>query len=90
MNGGRTLDLDIPRRAECLLLHSEIEAEDKAEVEEESDPRGAERKEPDGREDENNRVDVQSEDAVLGYNSFSFKSTTNEVFISFKSDFGGG
>ena len=28
MNGGRTLDLDIPRRAECLLLHSEIEAED--------------------------------------------------------------
>ena len=50
---------------------SEVEAE----VEEEPDPRGVERKEPDGREDdENNIVDVQSEDAMLGYNSFSFKT----------------
>ena len=54
---------------------SEVEAKDKAEVEEESDPRGVERKEPDGREDdENNIVDVRSEDAMLGYNSFSFKT----------------
>ena len=28
MNGGRTLDLDIPRGAEGFLLHSQIEAED--------------------------------------------------------------
>ena len=28
VDGGRTLDLDVPRRAERLLLHPEIEAED--------------------------------------------------------------
>ena len=41
----------------------------------ESDPLVVERREPDGRaDDQNNLVDVQREDAVVEYKSFSFKS----------------